>query len=166
LAAFICSALLITGCGGGGGDSATSTSPEELEVRESLAALAANIRSKDLTATMSSFYSNLRYYPVDPQIDGGYEDYIFFKNRLGNFFTKAALREFSIETLGVSIGIGGDIAQSRANLRCQYTDNEGKIHLIAEMIEMRLEKDSEWGITEIYAYGSEGQTGMQFPPEI
>jgi hypothetical protein len=34
------------------------------------------------------------------------------------------------------------------------------------MIEMRLEKDSEWGITEIYAYGSEGQTGMQFPPEI
>ncbi|MGM0599365.1 MAG: YybH family protein [Candidatus Rifleibacteriota bacterium] len=167
LSGFVCLVLLITGCGGGGGDSAISTSPEELEVRESLAALAANIRSKDLSATMNGFYSNLKYYPVDTQVFDGYEDYIFFKNRLDNFFTKAVLTEFTIETLGVSIGIGGDIAQSRASLRCKYTDNEGEDHLIEERIEMLLEKDSEWGITEIYAYDSSaGQTGMRFPPEI
>jgi hypothetical protein len=161
----ILSATLLTACGGGGGSSATSVSPVELEIRDSIAAVATAIDSEDATAAMNGFDSNLKYYPTNPSVIGGYEDYNNFKTRLENFFSGAIVKQFTIETLGVDVGIE-TTAMARGTLSCSYTDSNGIDRQLTEQIEMKLERVGKWGITEIYAYDTAvGLTGMKFPPQ-
>lgn len=157
--------IFLLGCGGGGGGSSTGVSPEELEVQAVIDSFSASVRDKNLTAIMSNFDTNLKYYPTDPAIPGGHEDYNQFRTRLSNFLNNTNLTGFSISNSGITMGVETS-AMARATLSCEYIDQGGITKQINEQIEIKFERVSKWGITEIYAYSSSsGQSGMQFPPK-
>lgn len=157
--------LAFTGCGGGGSSGSTGVSPIELEVQTTIDAISAAIKAENLADSMDGFDSNLRFYPANAQVLGGFEDFNQFRNRLSNFFNGATVIDFSITSVAVSPGLE-TAAMSRGQLNCSYTDSNGIARQINEQVEMKLEKVSKWGITEIYAYDkSAGQTGMLFPPQ-
>jgi hypothetical protein len=158
--------MLLTGCGGGGGGaSSTGTSPEELEVQAVLDAFSSSVRAGNLAATMANFDTNLKYYPANPALPGGFEDYLKFRERLDAFFQGVTITEFSLTSNGISAGME-DVAMARAQLRCVYIQG-ATTKEINEPIEMKLERVSKWGIIEMYQYDSlVGQTGMSFPPKL
>lgn len=158
--------LILTGCGGGGGGSgSTGTSPEELEVQAVLDSFSSSVRAGNLAAAMANFDTNLKYYPVNPAVPGGYEDYLKFRERLEAFFQGVTITEFTLTSNGISAGME-DVAMARAQLRCVYLQGSTAKE-INEPIEMKLERVSKWGIIEIYQYDSLiGQTGMSFPPKL
>lgn len=157
---------MFAGCGGGGGGSSTTgVSPVELEVQTSIDSFSAAVRSKDLSAAMNEFDSSLRYYPANATILGGFEDFNQFRSRLSAFFTGAVVNDFTITSLAVNPGVES-AAMARGLLSCNYNDSNGNPKQIIEQIEMKMEKVSKWGITELYAYNnSTGLPGMQFPPQ-
>lgn len=157
--------VIFSGCGGGGGSSATAVSPEELEVQAVLDSFAGAVRAQNLAAVMENFDTNLRYYPANPAIPGSFEDFVKFRDRVNNFFTKATLTEFSLTSSGISAGME-NIAMARAELKCVYQQGTTSAEF-SEQIEMKLERVSKWGIIEIYRYDNVvGQSGMTFPPEL
>ncbi|MEW6709150.1 MAG: hypothetical protein AB1403_04940 [Candidatus Riflebacteria bacterium] len=158
--------LALTGCGGGGGGSSTAgISPAELEVQAVLDSLVASIKAQSADSVMSNFDTNLKYYPAATAVVGGYEDYNQFRNRLNDFFTKAQVTDCSITSAGIDAGMES-VAMARGVLSCTYNE-AGTVKTLQEQIEMKLERVSKWGISEIYAYDqSVGQTGMNFPPKL
>jgi hypothetical protein len=166
---FCCLVLLaVSGCGGGGGSAEVDgVDPAEAGVRSELDSLAANIVSRNITAAMNSFDSNLKYYPANPAIIGGHEDYNQFRTRLTSFLNGVNVGNCNFTSFGISISFD-TVAMARGMLNCSYIDANQSGQNFSEQIEMRLEKTTgnRWGITEFYAYDSQiGQTGTQFPPQ-
>lgn len=163
----VCCLAVLSGCGGGGGAEVAGVDPAEAEVRSELDSLAANLVSQNVDAAMNSFDSNLKYYPANPAVVGGNEDYNQFRARLSQFLTGANVSSCSFTSLGITVSFD-TVAMARGMLNCTYTDANQNGQNLSEQIEMRLEKttSNRWGITELYAYDSQiGQTGTQFPPQ-
>lgn len=157
--------LALTGCGGGGSGSTAGASPSELEIQAVIDSFATSVKSQNVSSVMENFDTNLKYYPVNPAVVGGYEDYNQFRSRLANFFTGATVTDFKMNSIGIDAGME-NVAMARGSLSCSYSVN-GQAKELNEQVEMKLERVSRWGITEIYAYDSAvGQTGMLFPPQF
>ncbi len=155
----------LVGCGGGGGSSTAGVSPAEIEVQAVLDSVVASVKAQNADSVMNNFDTNLKYYPVSPAVVGGYEDYNQFRNRLNDFFTGAQVTDCSITSVGIDAGMES-VAMARGVLSCTY-NAAGTVKTLQEQIEMKLERVSKWGISEIYAYDqSVGQTGMNFPPKL
>ncbi|GAB4267095.1 MAG: hypothetical protein Kow0029_01350 [Candidatus Rifleibacteriota bacterium] len=136
----------------------------EIEIQAALTRVATAIKSENLSDAMSGFDSNLKYYPANAAIIGGWEDYNQFRTRLSKFFAGASITDFSLTSLAISPGLEST-AMARGILTCSYSDSKGDNKTISEQIEISLEKFTKWGITEMYAYdNSTGQSGMYFPP--
>ncbi len=158
LLAIFCLALIFAGCGGGGGSSDYTLSPEELEVATAVEAFAAAVKAENLNVAMSYVFSNLKYFSsIKPT---GYTE---FQDRLENLFAKAVVNDFTITGIGVSMG-GEDYASVAGQLTLVYSVN-GTVSTLTESIDINLEKDSgNWGFT-LLAGRNELMT-IAFPPAL
>jgi len=159
LITIFCLGFLFTGCGGGGGGSSDYTlSPEELEVATAVEAFAAAVKAENLNVAMSYVFSNLKYFnSIKPT---GYTE---FQDRLENLFAKAVVNDFTITSIGVSMG-GEEYASVVGQLTLVYNVN-GTVSTLTESIDINLEKDSgNWGFT-LLAGRNELMT-VAFPPAL
>lgn len=96
--------LLITGCGGSGGSSDYTLSPDQLEVATIVEAFAAAVQGGNIENVMPYVDTNLKYPNLTTS---GYSQ---FKDRLKNLFAKAEISEFTITGMGVDVAASDNVA--------------------------------------------------------
>ncbi len=158
--------ISLSGCGGGGGEnsSATGISPYEVEIQTAIDQFSSSITRKSRTDVMSQIDSNLKYYQQDSSSPTGFtlKGYNDFNQNLVVFFNNYASISFKIQNLAIQGN--GSVSTVRGNLSCHYA-NSKESKQINETIELRMEKFSVWGITELYKYDQHlGIAGTAFPP--
>ncbi|PKL42358.1 MAG: hypothetical protein CVV41_14555 [Candidatus Riflebacteria bacterium HGW-Riflebacteria-1] len=151
--------LVFAGCGGGGGSSDYTLSPEQLEVATFVDAFAAAIRRENLDETMQYVYSDLKY----PNLTTS--GYAQLKSRLETLFNKAVVDEFTITNMGVDVAASEDIATVRGLLTLKYSVDGSSKAPLSEEIELYLEKEnSRWGIIQFA--GRNTLMTTTFPPAL
>ncbi len=151
--------LLITGCGGGGGSSDYTLSPEQLEVATVVDAFAAAVQREEIDKAMYHVFSQLKYPNSTNSGEGP------FKKRLENLFAKATVSEFTITGMGVDVAASEDVASVRALLTLKYSVDGEERSPFSENIELLLERDNKrWGIVQFTGYNTLMTTN--FPPTL
>jgi len=160
LCAAVCFGLLITGCGGGGGDSSSTLDPEQLEVAAVVDRFSAAVRAEDADAANACLDTNLKYRRVGNINEVGSDKFIA---RLKTFFAGAAVKDFQIANIGIQVA--DDQAVGRADMSLVYTDGNGVEQApISENIELEFERTGNiWGLLKFGVYSEKGSA---FPPEL
>lgn len=149
---------MLTGCGGGGGSSDYTLSPEEQEVVTAIEAFASAVKNENIDQAMQYVFSDLKYFSSSTP-----SGYLQFKSRLENFFAKAEVTEFTITSIGPYME-SEDLATARARLTLGYSVS-GEAFTLGEDIELYLERDSgQWGIIQFAGYNTTLVTA--FPPAL
>ncbi len=159
LALLIGFSILMTGCGGGGGgDTASTLDPEQLEVAAIVDRFAAAVRAEDSAAAADCIDSNLKYRRVGGVTEGLNE----LKSALNTFFAGAVVKDFQITNVGIQVA--DDQAVGRADLSLSWADNNAVDKpILNENIELVFARTGGlWGILEFGVYS---QKGSAFPPE-
>lgn len=160
LALLIGFSILMTGCGGGGGgDTASTLDPEQLEVAAIVDSFAAAVRAEDSAAANACLDTNLKYRRVGNINEIGADKFVA---RLNTFFAGAVVKDFQITEIGIQVA--DDQATGRANLSLSWSDNSGVDKTpVTENIELVFARTGGvWGILEFGVYS---QKGSAFPPE-
>lgn len=158
----IAASLFVSGCGGGGGDTASTLDPDQLEVAAVVDGFAAAVRAENLDDAKTFLDSNLSYQRVGGITEVGMDAFL---KRLETFFAAAKIESFQIAETGIVL-VTDTVATGRADLSLTYTDNNGvKKPAIVENIEMTFERASGgiWGLLEFGVYSGKGSA---FPPEL
>lgn len=150
--------IQIIGCGGGGGDSSASMTPEELEVAAVVDSFVASVRAENIDDAKKFIDSNLYYYRIGNIIERGPE----FETRLKNFFDAADIVDFSVDGMGVTVS-SEDFAEVRGRLEAIYSFTGQPEATFSEDIRIKLERISgQWGLTEFCRDATDA--GSAFPP--